>query len=86
MIKEIMLNPLVISGGVGIILLIIGKIVDDKKLRGMGLRHGKFVSRFMGGRMGKRGWEKVERFLQRSGLAYFKGLWEGLDEDDKKKG
>lgn len=85
MIKEILLNEFVIGGAIGLGIIVLGRIIDDEKLKVLGTKHGKFLTKYFGGKIGKKGWEKIESFIQKCGLAYFKGLYLGLDSDDKKK-
>jgi len=105
MMKEILLNPAVISVGVGLGIVIAGRLISDEWLRKKGESHadflhnkfralGRFVSKYMGVKLGKKCWEKIETRIEKWGTAYFKGLMkhgipiipafvEGLNEDDK---
>jgi len=39
----------------------------------------------MGGKIGKKGWEKIETFIEDAGTWFIKGIRDGMNSDDKKK-
>lgn len=85
MVKQIMLSPWAMGIGIAIILGLIGKFTNEKKVYAWTRSRGRRFSRFMRGtKIGPVKWEKIEAFFQALGLAAVKGFFDGMDEDDKK--
>lgn len=71
------------SPAIGVLLLLLARIIPNKKLKEIGVSHGKKLTALAKGKMGKP-WEKIETFIQNSFSVYWDGFQEGLDSDDKK--
>ena len=83
MIVQVLTSPWAISAGVGVLLLILARLIDEDKAYETGKAHGKLLTVKMSGtKLGKKAWEKIEGFFQKIGGAYFHGVMDGLDGDD----
>lgn len=84
MVKEILLHPAVLTGSIGVGLMIVARFVDEEKAYEAGKRHGTFLTgKMRGSKLGAKAWEKIEAFGQKIGGAYFHGVMDGLDTDDQ---
>ena len=84
MLKEIILHPAVLTGSIGVGLMIVARFVDEGKAYETGKRHGVFLTgKMRSSKLGAKAWEKIEAFLQKVGGAYFHGVMDGLDTDDQ---
>ncbi len=60
-----------------------GLFMKPKKVKGWGVRLGKLASALGQKKVGRKGWEKIEKRFQGTLSDFMEGIQEGLDADDK---
>lgn len=83
--KDILQGIILSSAGIGLIFLILGRILPNKKLYKLGISNGKFLTNQGRSKLGKTLWEKIEDFLENSMSVYLRGLRDGANYDNNKK-
>lgn len=87
MLKSILTNPMVISAGVGVLIAVVVRIIDNKKLEakaeslrntldGFGKKWGlALTQKGSSSKLGKAAYEKIENMFQNWGLCIAKGFF-----------
>ena len=64
------------------LLMILARILNNDKLKAMGLSHGRLISKLLRSKFGKKLGEKIEDFIENSSKTYFDAVDVGMSEDD----